>query len=139
LYNEKMHYSLLSGKEGISLEKIRPDLPSDESVSWHSASESSGWGTPGNQNSVFTKGQDETGKINLSSQRISPDNDGYEDVLVIDIITGDPGTIVTLTIYDETGSYVRKITENFLAGNRASLIWDGTADDGTPVRRGIYI
>jgi len=42
-----MHYSLLKGNEGISLEKIRPDLPSDESMNWHSASESVGWGTPG--------------------------------------------------------------------------------------------
>ena len=46
-YNEKMHYQLLSGFEGIALEKTGPCLKSAEAVNWHSASESSGWGTPG--------------------------------------------------------------------------------------------
>ncbi len=54
-YSEKMHYSLLSGKEGISLEKTNPQLTSNEAVNWHSAAESSGWGTPGKQNSIFSE------------------------------------------------------------------------------------
>ena len=139
IYTEKIHYSLLSGNEGISLEKIRPDLQSEESGSWHSASESSGWGTPGAQNSVFTTEIPAEEKLVFSSPKISPDNDGYEDVLVIDISTGDPGGIITVTVFDETGSFIRKIVENYLAGNSASIVWDGTAEDGSPVRTGIYI
>lgn len=139
IYTEKMHYSLLSGNEGISLEKIRPDLPSDESINWHSASESSGWGTPGAQNSVFSRGDHAEEKLTFSSQKISPDNDGYEDVLVIDINTGDPGSTITVTLFDETGSYIRRIVENYLAGDRAAIVWDGTAEDGSPVCSGIYI
>ena len=139
IYTEKMHYSLLSGNEGISLEKIRPDLPSDESISWHSASESSGWGTPGAQNSVFSREEPADEKLVFSSQKISPDNDGYEDVLVIDINTGDPGSTITVTLFDETGSYIKRIVENYLAGDRAAIVWDGTAEDGSPVRTGIYI
>jgi len=139
IYSEKMHYSLLSGKEGISLEKIRPELPSDERTSWHSASGSSGWGTPGNRNSVFTADDNLTETVVLSSRKISPDNDGHEDVLVIGINSDDPGSIVSVLIFDETGSCVRKLAENHLAGFRASLVWDGCGNDGRPVRRGIYI
>ena len=139
IYTEKMHYSLLSGNEGISLEKIRPDLPSDESINWHSASESSGWGTPGAQNSVFSRGDHAEESLTFSSQKISPDNDGYEDVLVIDINTGDPGSTITVTLFDETGGYIRRIVENYLAGDRAAIVWDGTTEDGSPVQSGIYI
>ena len=53
-YNEEMHFPLLADKEGISLEKVRPEISSTEKSSWHSASESSGWGTPGAENSVFS-------------------------------------------------------------------------------------
>ncbi|MBP5473990.1 MAG: lamin tail domain-containing protein [Bacteroidales bacterium] len=52
IYSEKLHYSLITNREGISLEKIRPDLPSNEGSSWHSATETSGFGTPGLANSV---------------------------------------------------------------------------------------
>ena len=139
IYTEKMHYSLLSGDEGISLEKIRPYLPSEESGNWHSASESAGWGTPGAQNSVFAIGKPSEEKMIFSSPKISPDNDGYEDVLVIEINTGDPGSTITVSLFDETGSFISRIVENYLAGNSASIVWDGTAEDGLPVRTGIYI
>lgn len=139
IYSEKMHYSLLSGKEGISLEKIRPELPSDERMNWHSASGSSGWGTPGNRNSVFTGEDDQNETVVLSSRKISPDNDGYEDVLVIGINSDDPGTIVSVLIFDETGTFVTKLAENYMAGSNASIVWDGCRNDGRPVRPGIYI
>jgi hypothetical protein len=42
-------------------------------------------------------------------------------------------------VFDEIGNYVKNIATNLLAGPEASLIWDGTADDGTLVNSGIYI
>ena len=53
-YNEQMHYPLLDVIEGVALEKISPENNSIEVASWHSASESSGWGTPGAPNSVYS-------------------------------------------------------------------------------------
>jgi hypothetical protein len=41
--------------------------------------------------------------------------------------------------FDESGNYVRKIATNLFAGAEASLIWDGTADNGSLVKTGIYI
>jgi hypothetical protein len=139
IYNEKMHHPLLAGTEGISLEKVRPWIESMNSEAWHSASESSGWGTPGSENSVLSPEAVGDDRISFSSGRLSPDNDGYEDVLVVDLNLEGIDNIVTVSIFDETGGFVRKISENFLAGSEASLIWDGTADDGTLVRTGIYI
>ena len=88
-YSEKMQSSLLSGYEGVALEKINPDNKSEETKNWHSASESSGWGTPGAPNSVCSEMPVTSDMVNLSSSRITPDDDGFEDMLVIDFnLTG---------------------------------------------------
>jgi len=139
IYKEEMHYSLLSGFEGIALEKTGPCLKSGESVNWHSATESSGWGTPGAPNSIFTDIPEESDIVTFSSSKISPDNDGFEDFLDINFSLTGNGNIISATIFDETGNYVKKIASNLLAGPKASLIWDGTADDGSLLKTGIYI
>ena len=138
-YNERMHYSLLSGVEGISLEKTGTCNPSAEPASWHSATESSGWGTPGNPNSVRTETIHESSGISLSSTKITPDNDSYEDFLTISLKPGGNENIISVTVFDEYGSFIRKIASNMLSGSELSLIWDATAEDGSPVRSGIYI
>jgi len=138
-YSDEMHYSLLADNEGISLEKIRPQSASGDRMNWHSAAESAGWGTPGKENSVFSRMLETDDRVILSSGRITPDNDGYEDLLVIDLNLEGFGNIVTVTIFDETGNYVQRIAENLFAGNRATIIWDGTAEDGNIVNTGIYI
>jgi uncharacterized protein YuzE len=108
-------------------------------MNWHSASESSGWGTPGTENSVFCEVLQTDDEILFSSGKISPDTDGYEDVLVIDLDPKGMGNVITVTIFDETGYFIRRIAENLYAGSAASIVWDGTADDRTLVRTGIYV
>ena len=139
LYNEKMHYSLLSTNEGVALEKTIPKNKSEEAASWHSASESSGWGTPGAPNSVFVEMPATSDKVVFSSSKITPDNDGNEDFLKIMLNLTGNGNVVSVTVFDESGNYVRKIATNLFAGAEASVIWDGTADDGSLVKTGIYI
>jgi hypothetical protein len=138
-YSEKMQSALLSGYEGVALEKIDPDNDSEQSENWHSASEDSGWGTPGAPNSVCSEIPVTSDIVSLSSSRITPDNDGFEDVLIIDLTLTGNSNVVSATIFDETGSYVRKIADNIYAGPEASFVWDGTADDGSMVTTGIYI
>lgn len=138
-YSEKMHYALLSGFEGIALEKTGRFNLSGESASWHSATEISGWGTPGGPNSVFVEQFGQTDRVCLSSTKITPDKDGYEDLLSISLSLTGNGNAVSVSVFDETGSFVRKIASNMLAGAETTFIWDGTADDGSPVNSGIYI
>jgi hypothetical protein len=138
-YKEEMHFALLSDNEGVSLEKTDPGLRSEEAGNWHSATESSGWGTPGAPNSVLVEMPETTDKVLLSSSKISPDSDGYEDFLIIKFNLTGNSNIVTLTVFDEAGNYVRKLASNLYTGRGTSISWDGTADDGSLVRRGIYI
>ncbi|NMC37671.1 MAG: lamin tail domain-containing protein [Bacteroidales bacterium] len=137
-YDEDMHFSLLGSTEGIALERaFSTGLSSDRL--WHSASESSGWGTPGATNSLVSESVINDNQISLSSTRITPDNDGNHDFLVISMKFTGNGNIVTATVFDENGGFVKKITDNLLTGPEASLIWDCTADDETLVSSGIYI
>jgi hypothetical protein len=138
-YNEKMHFSLLSNYEGVALEKIFPQNKSDEATSWHSASESSGWGTPGAPNSVFVELPSTSDKVVFSSSRITPDNDGNEDFLTIMFNLKGNGNVVSVMVFDEAGNYVKKIATNLFVGTEASVTWNGTADDGSLVNTGIYI
>jgi hypothetical protein len=138
-YSEKMHYSLLSVFEGVALEKTSPKLNSMDAANWHSASESCGWGTPGAPNSVFSEVPATDDVVNLSSSKISPDSDGFEDNLVISLSLTGNSNVVSATVFDETGRYVRKLASNLLAGPEATLLWDGTSDDGSPVNNGLYI
>jgi len=138
-YSEKMQSSLLAGYEGVALEKINPANNSGDAGNWHSASESSGWGTPGAPNSVWSETPVPSSRVNLSSSRITPDGDGFEDMLLINFNLTGNSNVVSVTIFDESGSYVRKVAGNLYAGPEASLVWDGTADDGSMVDTGIYI
>jgi hypothetical protein len=138
-YDDKMHYSVLENKEGVALEKIRQQSMSSQRSSWHSASESSGWGTPGVQNSLYIREQTVDDRIALSSTKITPDNDGYEDMLVIDMNSKVTGKIISITVFDETGTLVRRLADKVLAGSETSIIWDGNTDDGKLVNTGIYI
>ena len=138
-FSDEMHYPLLSETEGISLEKINPRGSSTDSKNWHSASESSGWGTPGAPNSVLTGTISTEDEVIFSSSRITPDNDGNEDVLVMDFSFSGIDNILSVTVFDEGGNRVRRLAENQLAGSGASVTWDGTADGGSLVERGIYI
>jgi hypothetical protein len=138
-YSEKMQSSLLSGNEGVALERISQKNEPVPEGNWHSASESSGWGTPGARNSVSCEMPSARDQVTLSSTRISPDDDGIEDFLKINFNLNGISNIISVTIFDESGNYVRKVAGNLYAGREASLTWDGTADDGSPVGTGIYI
>jgi hypothetical protein len=138
-YSEKMHFTLLSGFEGIALEKIRPSSESGDRSFWHSASGTSGWGTPGSPNSVLAEPDPGSPGISLSSTRITPDNDGYEDELVMDFSLEDLSNVISADIFSETGNLVRRVARNTFAARKFSLVWDATADDGSLVDSGIYI
>jgi len=139
LYSDGMHNPLLTVHEGISLEKTGPEKKSLETRNWHSASEASGWGTPGAPNSIVTEMPSDADKVVLSSTKITPDNDGFEDLLEIRMNLSGTGNVISVTVFDETGNWVRKLASNLFAGAQVSLSWDGTADDGSVVETGIYI
>jgi hypothetical protein len=138
-YYEKMHYQLLTSYEGISLEKSFPEDNSGVAANWHSASESCGWGTPGVVNSLYSALPGTSDQLNLSSSRITPDNDGNEDYLAIQMYLTGIGNVLSISIFDESGNLVKNIVSNMLVSSDAKFLWDATANDGSLVDTGIYI
>lgn len=139
-YKDDFHFSLLSDPEGVSLERISPIRNVSDSSNWHSASFNSGFATPCKINSqYYDDTNDGSSWIKLSPELFSPDNDGYHDVLGITCTPPKPGFMVALSIYNEYGAPVRKLTEHELLGSEGMWIWNGLSDDNALQQPGIYI
>jgi len=138
-YSASMHLLFLSGTEGIAVEKVAPDLPSDMASNWHSASEACGWGTPGTENSTLVNQTGQRSGMQFSATRISPDSDGFEDVLSVDVFPGGEGNVISVTVFNDRGFIVRKLAQRFAAGEGARFIWDGTSDSGARLPAGLYM
>ncbi len=140
-YYADMHFSLLSVTGGVSLERIDSFLPGTDHANWRSASAMSGYATPGLPNSCGNYGDISSGSatMKLSSRKISPDNDGFEDFLIIEIDLPSDENILELYIFNDMGYNVRKLAENKTAGYNSKIIWDGCDNNGNLLTEGIYI
>ncbi len=139
-YNEQMHYTLLPGVKGVSLERINFNTETNKPMNWHSASQAAGFATPAYQNSQFNHGIEPADKeIIISPEVFSPDNDGFDDVVYIYYEFDKPGFIANTTIFDARGRIVKKLTKNQLLGTSGFLSWDGTGDAGQMSQLGIYL
>ncbi len=139
VYSDDMHYSLLSGNEGISLERMTEEEVIPGPARWHSASGDAGWGTPGAENSVAVGEKEVTDEVSISTTKITPDNDGFDDVVFVDLRLTGTGNVVSMEVFDETGSFVSRVAENLSTGQEATLVWDATSGGGSLVDTGIYI
>jgi len=138
-YDEDLHFSLLNSTKGISLERVNYNAPSADPANWHSASQTCGFATPGYRNSQFMNFTDASAQISIVPQSISPDNDGFEDQMLFNFTFTKPGTLVTLKIFDSDGQEVKTIASSHLAGEKVTLIWDGTGENKQRIPSGIYV
>ncbi len=137
-YLEKWHFTLISDKKGKSLERINPNGPSNSPSNWQTASENSGWGTPGLQNSQYLNPQAQ-GQFSVEPTVISPDNDGFEDFAILTYALPEPAMVGSIKIYDENGRPVRELVNNYFFDQSGELKWDGLDDNGTKCRVGRYL
>ncbi len=143
-YSPKWHHPLLDETKGVSLEKINPNLPSDESTSWHSASKDRGYATPGEQNSQY-RDISNTGNLGtehhvwLEQESFSPNGDGIEDVCLIHYLLPTEGYTITLRIFTPRGTLVAYPYKNSVVSTEGVLIWDGTFTNNHVGEIGIYV
>ena len=137
-YSESHHFELLNDKEGVSLERISVDRPSDDNTNFHSAAESVGFATPAYENSQFFSNILFQGKVAVDPTIFSPDNDGYKDVLNINYQFKAPGFVANVSVFDKNGRQVRSLVKNQLLGKKGTLSWNGITDDNAKARIGIY-
>lgn len=139
-YSRSMHYPLLSDRRGVSLERLRPDGPSNDRSNWYSASENVGYGTPGYTNSQFRKSPAAPGEdgVVLLTPYFSPDQDGHLDLMELSYDLGRPGYSARIEVFDARGYRIRTLANQMLLGASGFITWDGTRDDGRPSLMGIY-
>ena len=139
-YNEDMQFSLISNPDGVSLERIDFNQPTQDPTNWHSAAQDAGFATPGLVNSQY---QDisqipSIGEITLTPDVFSPDNDGYNDQLYINYSFENGGYFADVYIYDKNGRLVKTLVQDDLLGVDGFWIWDGLDENNLKVRIGIY-
>lgn len=138
-YDEDWHFILLDDDEGISLEKVSPELPSTQASSWQSASENAGFATPGYENSQIIGDIDRSTSFALQEKTFSPNQDGDNDRLLINYNLDKPGYVATINIYNDRGFLVTELYNNELLSTEGLLAWDGTKNDTQLASIGIYI
>ena len=138
-YSESMHFQLLNSFEGVSLERLSDAMPTSQQSNWHSASEASGFATPGVANSQSISIENMSGVFELSTSIFSPDNDGMDDVIQFHFSEMKSGCVGSLTIYNERGIRVKRLVRNEYLGPEGNAIWDGLSDNGEALAIGIYI
>lgn len=135
---------LLPDVEGVSLERIRADLPTNSMSNWTSAASQDPFdrGTPTRPNSQSRSNpifqQEEF--ISLVSNRLSPDGDGRDDFLEIRFDLPQSGFAATFSIFDSDGRLVKRLVRQDLLGTSGTVRWDGDFEEsGERVRPGIHV
>ena len=138
-YDQDMHYPLLATREGVSLERSNPDMPSEDRFNWHSAAETAGFATPAFQNSHRIVPDKTDLEIIIEPDIFSPDNDGYNDLLNIIIRDDVPDYAVNIAVYDARGRLVRQLVNNVLSGSEGVFVWDGMTTNRSKASLGFYV
>ncbi|MBO4488633.1 MAG: lamin tail domain-containing protein [Bacteroidales bacterium] len=137
-YREEMHYGKLLTTEGVSLERLDFDWPTQDDGNWHSAAESVGFATPGYANSQRSTDMEDS-ELSVQPEVFSPDNDGFDDFTFIRLQLPEPESRVSIQIFDLAGTVVRHVANNALCGTEAQYRWDGEDDRQRQVPSGLYV
>jgi hypothetical protein len=138
-YDEKWHFQLIDNREGITLERVNVDAPTQQADNWHSAAASVGYGTPTYKNSQHRADAQLAGSVSVTPGICSPNNDGTDDFVTIDYRFDGPGNVANITVFDAAGRAVRYLQRNALCGTKGSFRWDGLGEKGQWLPAGLYI
>lgn len=138
-YKDDWHFKLLDNAEGVSLERIDPSGISQDENNWHSAASTAGYGTPTYKNSQYKLLNAIDASIQVTPKIFSPDNDGRDDITIIQYAVTEPGYIANVTIFDAAGRPIRSLVRNGTLGLNGYWNWDGLDDKGQKIPIGTYI
>ncbi|WP_375436797.1 lamin tail domain-containing protein [uncultured Hymenobacter sp.] len=137
-YRDEQHLKLLDDLNGVSLERIRADGPSEAS-NFHSAASTVGYATPGRRNSQ--QQADPTGgqQFSLAPEVFTPDEDGQQDFTTLNYTLDSPGYAASVIIYDAQGRLTRRLVRNETLAANGFFQWDGLNDRGQKAAIGYYV
>ena len=138
-YDDSFQFALLKETDGVSLERLDFNRPSDDETNWHSAAENVGFATPTIENSQYSVAESATTELTVEPEIFSPDNDGFEDVLTLSYKMEGAGYVGNITIFDAQGRTIRQLMQSELLGAEGSISWNGLNNNREKARIGAYI
>ncbi len=126
------------GGRGVSLERVRPDMPAEDPNNWGS-SVAAGGATPGRTNSIFIEAAPASGRLGVSPNPFSPNGDGSDDRTIITYDLPVATATVRLSVYDVRGRRRALLIDHGASASRGELVWDGAGGDGGPLPTGLYV
>lgn len=138
LYDEDWHLATLEEVDGISLERLSTDRPTQEAQNWTSAAALAGYATPGYENSQRFR-PEFSSSLSPDPKVFSPNQDGYNDQTRIAFRFPDPNNVVNLRVYSAGGTLLRELVRNENVAQEGYFVWDGTDENGNLLARGVYI
>ncbi len=140
-YSEDFHYDLLDDVDGVSLERIDPFGSSVDGNNWKSASSTSGFATPGYENSQSFNTMEVDKIISVDPQVFTPGDEtsGVPSFTTIKYDFESPGYFANVNIYNTAGQLVKSLANGELLPTSGFLRWDGTRNNGAMADVGYYI
>ncbi|NOY77350.1 MAG: hypothetical protein GXO76_05715 [Calditrichaeota bacterium] len=136
--DELAYTSSWGGRNGRSLERIRPGNIAADSTNWSTSVAGEG-STPGCQNSIVLHTTATNHWLSISPNPFSPDGDGKDDFVTFTIHTKTATSVAELRVFDAAGRMVRTLLDNQPIGSSYECIWDGRQKNGKILPMGIYI
>ena len=127
-YNDKEPWPLEPDGEGATLSLINPVLDNEKAESWAA---SSGNGTPGKKNDVYTVGVDDTAPVAFSLKQNFPNP--FNPITTIPF-TLSTDSHVRLAVYSVLGQHVKTLVDERVSAGKHQIAFDA---DG--LSSGIYI
>ena len=139
-YDEDYHYDLLEDVDGVSLERVSFDEPTNNPDNWRSASSTVGFATPAFANSQSIESRSASGKITPDPKVFVPGDAAQgRDFTLINYQFDQPGKFANVDIYDQSGRLVKNLANGVLLATSGFLRWDGQTDAGGIARMGYYL
>jgi hypothetical protein len=138
-YNSNWHFKFLTDQNGVSLERLSSSMESNESNTWHSAASSVGYASPGSVNSQISVRVETDLFFNLNSRSLSPDMDGFEDLLILRYKFPEADYLSTIKIFNIEGKEMKTLINNKTLGTEGAIVWDGTDQNAEVLPIGVYL
>jgi len=138
-YTEKMHFTLIDNKEGVSLERIDFNKKTTDKNNWTSAASTSGFATPTYKNSQYLNFEIKNQTLSIIPEVFTPNNDGVNDLVTFTYKFDKNNYTGTMQVFNSTGVLVKTLLNNLPLGTEGTLTWNGLSEINNALPIGIYI
>lgn len=138
-YDDKMHFSLIDNKEGVSLERIDFNRKTNDRSNWTSAASTNNFSTPTYKNSQYLKTNTNVQVLNIEPEVFTPNNDGVNDLVNFSYQFNKNNFTANLNIYNSNGNLVKMLLNNAPLGTEGVISWNGLSDKNQLLPVGIYV